>query len=160
MSSSQPKVTVQFDVPDESDGVDHATETSIPFYPIPTQAITTTHWVEGGAPGNVDHRDDSDRHLLVIDKDNKFLYELYNVFYDGTKWNAFSGAFFDMNTNNRRPETWTSADAAGLAILPGLVRFEEVYPTRRRRRPLATPFASPSTTRTDYVFPASHLTCE
>jgi hypothetical protein len=64
-----------------------------------------------------------------VDHGNKYLYELYNVFYNGTqgKWYAGSGAFFDMNTNDRRPEGWTSADAAGLAILPGLVRFDEVY---------------------------------
>ena len=59
------------------------------------------------------------RHLLIIDCTNKNLYELYNVYYNPAqaKWYAGSGAFFDMNTNNRRPDTWTSADAAGLAIL-------------------------------------------
>ena len=57
--------------------------------------------------------------MLIVDRDNRHLYELYNVFFDGTQWHAGSGAFFDMNTNGRRPDTWTSADAAGLAILPG-----------------------------------------
>ena len=73
----------------------------------------------------VDERDDSDRHVLIVDKTNNTLYELYNVWYNGTMWEAGSGAFFDMNTNDRRPEGWTSADAAGLAILPGLVRYDE-----------------------------------
>ena len=70
----------------------------------------------------------SDRHMLIVDRDNRHLYELYNVFYDGSTVAApVSGAFFDLTTNDRRPETWTSADAAGLAILPGLVRYDEVY---------------------------------
>ena len=127
VDSAQPKKTVQFLYSDESDGVDHGTNTSVPFYPIPDSAITQPHWVEGGSPGNVDERNSADRHILIVDRDNKFLYELYNVFFDGTTWQAGSGAFFDMKTNNRRPDTWTSADAAGLAILPGLVRYDEVF---------------------------------
>ena len=50
---------------------------------------------------------------------HRHLYELYNVFFDGAEWRAGSGAFFDLNPNDRRPDSWTSADAAGLAILPG-----------------------------------------
>ena len=49
------------------------------------------------------------------------------MFYDGSQWHGGSGAFFDLNANGRRPDTWTSADAAGLAILPGLVRYDEVF---------------------------------
>ena len=120
---------VQFQYSSESDGVDHGTNTSFAFYPIPPEAISQPFWIEGGDPGNVDRRSSQDRHLLIVDKDRNYLYELYNVFYNSTqgKWFAGSGAFFDMNTNNRRPDTWTSADAAGLAILPGLVRYDEVY---------------------------------
>ena len=121
------KVAVQFHYSDQSDGVDHNTNTSFPFYPVPPQAITQAHWVEGGDPGNVDDRNNQDRHLLIVDRDNKYLYELYNVFYDGTQWQAGSGAFFDMTKNHRRPNGWTSADAAGLAIFPGLVRYDEVF---------------------------------
>ena len=55
----------------------------------------------------------SDRHLLIVDRDNRFLYELYNVFWDGTQWQAGSGAFFDMNANGRRPDTWTSGGRGG-----------------------------------------------
>ncbi len=127
VDGTQPKKAVTFLYSSESDGVDHATDTSYPFYPIPDQAITQPHWIEGGEPGNQDLRSSSDRHLLIVDRDNKYLYELYNVFFDGTSWQGGSGAFFDMNTNNRRPDGWTSADAAGLAILAGLVRYDEVY---------------------------------
>ena len=74
---------------------------------------------------SVDLRNSEDRHLLIVDRDNRFLYELYNVFYDGSQWHAGSGAFFDLQASARRPNGWTSADAAGLAILPGLVRYDE-----------------------------------
>ncbi len=121
VDGSQPKQTVTFDYDDESDG------NGVAFYPIPAQAISQTHWVEGGAAGNVDQRGSSDRHLLMIDCTNRHLYELYNVYYNASqnRWYAASGAFFDLNTNGRRPEGWTSADASGLAIFPGLVRYDE-----------------------------------
>ena len=107
---------------------------SFPFYPIPDEAITQPHWVEGGAPGNVDQTVlPGPPHARSLDRDNRHLYELYNVWFDGAQWQAYSGAFFDMNTNDRRPEGWTSADAAGLAILPGLVRYDEVYGATRAR---------------------------
>jgi hypothetical protein len=127
VDGAQAKLTVQFDQADESDGVTHPDDVSFPFYPVPDEAITLPHWIEGGDPGNIDERADQDRHLLMVDRDNRHLYELYNVYYDGAGWQAYSGAFFDLNTNDRRPEGWTSADAAGLAILPGLVRWDEVY---------------------------------
>lgn len=121
--------SVTFQYWDESDGVDYTTGRGIPFYPIPPAAINEPYWIEGGDPGKVDLRDSADRHLLIVDRDRNFLYELYNVFYNAAenRWYAGSGAFFDMNTNARRPDGWTSADAAGLAILPGLVRYDEVY---------------------------------
>ena len=127
VDSTVPKKAVQFLYYRESDGVNHTTNVSFPFYPIPDAAITQPHLIEGGYPGNVDRRGIQDRHLILVDRDTRHLYELYNVFYDGTKWLANSGAFFDMKTNNRRPDGWTSADAAGLAILPGLVRYEEAF---------------------------------
>jgi len=147
---------VQFDYADESDGVDHSTNASFRFYPIPSEAATQPYWIEGGDPGNLDLRSSEDRHLLIIDKDRNYLYELYNVFYNTTqgKWFAGSGAFFDMNTNNRRPNGWTSADAAGLAILPGLVRYDEVYDpnvTEIRHALRVTVRAT-----NGYVYPASH----
>jgi hypothetical protein len=156
VEGDQPKKTVTFvdeDVREECDGVDHNTNTSFPFYPVPDEAITMMGWVEGGQPGNVDQRDDSDRHILIVDKTNNTLYELYNVWYNGTNWEAYSGAFFDMKTNNRRPETWTSADAAGLAILPGLVRYDEVYGADEIRHAFRFTTAP---TADAYVYPASH----
>jgi uncharacterized repeat protein (TIGR01451 family) len=145
VSASQPKRTVTFSYADESDHVG---------YPIPDQAITQPHWIEGGEPGNQDLRGQKDRHMLIVDSDNKYLYELYNVFWDGTKWLAASGAFFDMKTNNRRPEGWTSADAAGLAILPGLVRYDEVYGPDE----IDHAFRVTLHVVNGHVFPASHNT--
>src|SRR3989449_5589344 len=129
VDGSQPKQPVTFYYWDESDGVNYSTGQGIPFYPIPAQAITQPHWIEGGAPGNVDLRSQQDRHLLIIDCTNNYLYELYNVFYDATqsRWYGGSRAFFDLNTNNRRPDTGTSADAAGLAILPALFLYDDAW---------------------------------
>jgi hypothetical protein len=156
VNGTQPKLAVSFYYWDESDGVNYATGQGIPFYPLPAQAIVQPHWVEGGSPANIDQRSQEDRHLLVIDCTNRYLYELYNVFYDAThsQWYAGSGAFFDMKTNNRRPDGWTSADAAGLAILPGLVRYDEAW------NPAVTDighaFRVTVRSTNGYVYPASH----
>ena len=152
VSGSTPKKTVQFQYSMESDGVNHTTNQSFPFYPIPDEAISQPHWVEGGEPGNVDRRTSSDRHILIVDRDNRHLYELYNVFFDGTQWLAGSGAFFDLTRNDRRPETWTSADAAGLAILPGLVRYDEAFGATEIGHALRVTVRATN----GYVYPASH----
>ena len=152
VDGTQAKLAVQFQYSDESDGVDHATDTSFPFYPIPDQAKTQIHWIEGGAAGDVDQRSTGDRHLLIVDRDNRYLYELYNVFWDGLQWHAGSGAFFDMNANNRRPDGWTSADAAGLAILPGLVRYDEASGPGEINHAFRVTVRATN----GYVYPASH----
>jgi len=152
VDGTTPLRTVQFQYADESDGVDHATGQSIPFYPIPVEAISQPHWIEGGDPGTVDLRSSSDRHLLIVDRDRRYLYELYNVFYDGSRWYAGSGAFFDLNSNARRPDGWTSADAAGLAILPGLVRYDEVFGPDEIRHAFRVTVRATN----GYVYPASH----
>jgi hypothetical protein len=152
VDGTTPKQTVTFQYSDESDGVNHSTGASYPFYPIPPEAITQPHWIEGGEPGNIDLRSSSDRHLLLVDRDNRHLYELYNVFYDGSGWRAGSGAFFDLNANGRRPEGWTSADAAGLAILPGLVRHDEVFGADEIRHAFRVTVRATN----GYVYPASH----
>ena len=156
VDGSQPKQSVTFQYWDESDGVDYSTHQGIPFYPLPAQAIMQSHWVEGGAPANVDQRSSADRHLIVIDCTNKHLYELYNVYYETAqaKWYAGSGAFFDMNTNNRRPEGWTSADAAGLAIFPGLVRYDEAWNAAIAE--IGHAFRVTVRATNGYVYPASH----
>ena len=152
VGGTQPKKAVRFAYSDESDGVNHTTNQSFPFYPIPDEAITQSKWIEDGYPGNVDRRAISDRHLLIVDRDNRYLYELYNVFWDGAQWQAGSGAFFDMNRNDRRPDGWTSADAAGLAILPGLVRYDEVYGAAE----IGHAFRFTVRATNGYVYPASH----
>jgi hypothetical protein len=152
VDGTQPKKTVQFAYSDESDGVNHTTDQSYPFYPIPDEAITQPHWIESGEPGNVDLRGKVDRHLLIVDRTNRHLYELYNVFFDGTQWHAGSGAFFDLNTNGRRPDGWTSADAAGLAILPGLVRYDEAFGPDE----IEHAFRVTVRATNGYVYPASH----
>ena len=87
-------------------------------YPVPANAP-----IEGGPTSG------GDRHVLVIDRDNWKLYELYRAFplNNGSSWNADCGAIFDLNSNALRPAGWTSADAAGLPIFPGLVRYDEVF---------------------------------
>lgn len=152
IDSTVPKRSVIFQYSDESDGVNHTTDSSYPFYPIPDEAVTQAHWIEGGEPGNIDLRSSSDRHMLIVDGVNRHLYELYNVFYDGAQWRAGSGAFFDMNANDRRPEGWTSADAAGLAILPGLVRYDEVFGSAEIQHAFRVTVRATN----GYVHPASH----
>jgi hypothetical protein len=80
-------------------------------YPIPADVL-----IESG----------SDRHILILDTVKLVLYELYNAVHGKNGWNAGSGAIFDLTSNKLRPDYWTSADAAGLPIFPGLVRYEEV----------------------------------
>ena len=66
VDGTTPLRAVQFQYADESDGVDHSTNRSFPFYPIPDEAISQPHWVEGGDPGNIDDRDTQDRHMLIL----------------------------------------------------------------------------------------------
>jgi hypothetical protein len=152
VDGSLTKRAIQFQYADESDGVNHTTGASIPFYPIPDEAIAQAHWIEGGDPGNVDLRSSADRHLLIVDRDNRYLYELYNVFYDGSQWHAGSGAFFDLQANGRRPNGWTSADAAGLAILPGLIRYDEAFGIAE----ITHAFRMTVRATNGFVYPASH----
>jgi hypothetical protein len=113
-------------------------------FPIPGRAP-----VEGGS------RSDGDRHLLVVDRSACKLYELYRAFYVAEPqphWNAGSGAEWDLRSAGRRPEGWTSADAAGLPIFPGLVRYDEVAAGHLDHAVRVT-FES---TREAWVHPASH----
>ncbi len=146
VGGDQPRRQVTFYYDDESDGVGAAS------YPIPDQAITQPYWIEGGAPGN--QAPGGDRHMLVVDRDQKKLYELYDLGWDGTKWTAGSGAIFDLQANGRRPDGWTSADAAGLAILPGLVKYDEVYGPDEIDHAFRVTVRA---TNSYYVWPASHV---
>ena len=113
-------------------------------YPVPADAP-----IEGGPTAT------GDRHVLVIDRDNWKLYEMYRAFpvNNGTSWNADSGAIFDLNSNALRPAGWTSADAAGLPIFPGLVRYDEVFEQQEIKH--AIRFTA-QITRRAYVAPARH----
>jgi hypothetical protein len=91
VDGAQAKQAVTFQYWDESDGVNATTGQGVPFYPIPAQAITQAHWIEGGAPGNIDQRSQGDRHLLIVDCTNKFLYELYNVYYNASQAGWYAG---------------------------------------------------------------------
>lgn len=133
VGADQPKVAVSFDAADESDPGP---------YPIPPDAP-----VEGGAAA------DGDRHVLVVDASTRTLYELYDAHPqpDGS-WHAGSGAVFDLEAGTARPAGWTSADAAGLPILPGLVRYDEVAAGHIDH---AIRFTV-SSTRRAFVAPATH----
>jgi len=134
----------------------------IPYNVVPgTQAKTTiSSWWYGSQsdrvgypiPANPNIESGGDRHILMVDKDNCRLYELYAAERTPTGWNAGSGATWDMRSNAMRPDTWTSADAAGLPILPGLVRYEEVEANDVRH---AIRMTVPVTANT-YLWPASH----
>ena len=131
----QPRVPVSFDYADESDPGP---------YPIPPDAP-----IEGGPNAT------GDRHVIVIDRDNWMLYELFDArpVDGGARWEAGSGAIFDLSSNALRPAGWTSADAAGLPIFPGLVRYDEVVEQGEIRHALR--FTCPVTRRA-YVHPARH----
>jgi parallel beta-helix repeat protein len=130
---TQPLVDVTFDYGGESDPGP---------YPVPPDAP-----IEGGPDS------DGDRHVLVVDRDNCVLYEMYDAWPqpDGS-WEAGSGAIFDLKSYGLRHAGWTSADAAGLPILPGMVRYDEVTSGEIRH---AIRFTAPQT-RQAYVWPARH----
>jgi len=147
VSGGQPRVAVSF--------VDYGSESDPGFkgesgYPIPDAAKSQANYIEGGAAGG---GTDGDRHLLIVDRDKWVLYELFAARWNASRdrWEAGSGAVFDLSSNTRRPEGWTSADAAGLAILPGLVRYDEAM-----RGPIRHAFRLTVRRTNDYVWPASH----
>jgi len=148
VSGTQPLVPVTFDYDDESD---YAAPGRPPGYPIPEQAKTEQRWIEGGLSAT-DPRADGDRHMLIVDRDNRILYELYATRFANNRWEAGSGAIFPLDSNTRRPDGWTSADAAGLAILPGLIRYDEVASPD----PIRHAFRVTVRATNGYVFPASH----
>lgn len=131
----QKRVKVRFEYADESDRG---------RYPIPRKAP-----VEGGRGS------DGDRHVIVVDRSRCKLYELYAAYPQngGSSWRAGSGAIWSLRSNKLRPAGWTSADAAGLPILPGLARWDEV---RRGKIDHALRFTVERTRRA-YVYPARHF---
>jgi hypothetical protein len=99
------------------------------------------------------HPDGGDRHALIVDRDTCTLYELYALHRAGTHWAAGSGAIWPLRSNKLRPAGWTSADAAGLPILPGLARYDEVAAGAIDH---ALRFTAPRTRRA-YIYPARHF---
>lgn len=131
---TQAKVPVSFSYADESDPGP---------YPVPADAP-----LEGGSGST------GDRHVLVVDRDACRLWELYSAYpkSGGSSWTAGSGATWDLNSNAMRPLGWTSGDAAGLPVLPGLVRYDEVASGEIDH---VIRFTVPRTANA-YVWPASH----
>jgi hypothetical protein len=140
---TQSRVPMSFDYPDESDPGP---------YPFPPEAP-----VEAGG----------DRHVLVVDRGECKLYETWDSHYVGPGWHCGSGALFDLRSNALRPDTWTSADAAGLPILPGLVRRDEVksgtidhalrFTVRRTQRAFVHPATHFASSETDPSLPPMGL---
>lgn len=122
-----------------------------PGYPIPGVARTQANHIEGGVAGG---GSSGDRHLVLVDRDNGLLFETWATRWNGaeSRWEAGSGAVFDLGSNKRRPDGWTSADAAGLAIFPGLVRRDEVLSAN----PVRHAFRVTVRATNGYVWPASH----
>ncbi|HSU27945.1 MAG TPA: hypothetical protein VLJ68_06165 [Chitinophagaceae bacterium] len=130
---NQPKLAIHYtDYGDESDPG--------PF-PIPQSAP-----IEGNGNG--------DSHVIAVNIENKILYELFNAHINGDHWDASSGAVFNLNSNQLRPETWTSADAAGLPIFPGLVRYEEIL-KGEIDHPIRFTLTS-NNVKPAYIYPARH----
>jgi hypothetical protein len=115
-------------------------------YPIPNEANTDPHYLEEAGIA------DSNRHLLLIDRDRRLAFELFNARYSGNNWFASSGAVFKLDSNYRRPEGWTSADPSGLCITTGLVRYDEVYGLDPIRHALRCSIRQTN----GHVWPASH----
>jgi hypothetical protein len=123
---------------------DYASESDRGRYPIPPDVS-----IEGGRNA------DGDRHVIVVDKSRCRLYELFAAYPEnaGARWRAGSGAIWNLRSNRLRPRGWTSADAAGLPILPGLARFSEV---KRGRIDHALRFTAGQTRRA-FIYPARHF---
>jgi len=130
-SATVNKYTFDFYYPDESDAGP---------YPIPDNP-------------NIEYS--SDHHILTVDTDTCTLYEIYDASFDNGRWSGGSGAIWDLNSNALRPADWTSADAAGLPILPGLVRYDEIVAGEIKH---ALRFTVEDTA--GYIWPARHLTSD
>jgi hypothetical protein len=142
-----PYVVVAGDTPRSPVAFTYADESDDALYPIPPDPP-----IEGVVPGRPPSKD-GDHHLIILDRDHRRLYELYNARREPDGWKASCGAIFDLFGDTRRPRGWTSADAAGLPVFPGLVRYDEVVEQRRVEHALRF---TARRTRKAYVAPASH----
>src|SRR6185436_2438026 len=130
---NQPKITINF--------TDYGDESDAGPYPIPL-----TSPIEGNGVG--------DAHVIAVDIENGKLYELFSAHVTSNQWYAASGAVFNLKTNTMRPEGWTSADAAGLPIFPGLVRYDEIV-KGAIDHPIRFTLNS-SRVKPSYIYPARH----
>ena len=139
---SQPLVSIAYG----TDGADYSDESDPGPMPIPLNAP-----IEGGSTADP-NPSSGDRHVLVVQQGDCILYELYNTVRTGTGFMVSSSARWDLKINASRPAGWTSADAAGLPILPGLLKYEEVAANHLTH---ALRFTVPRARRA-YMAPASH----
>ncbi len=130
---NQPRTAIHF--------TDYGNESDPGPYPIPLNAP-----IEGNGNG--------DAHVIAVDVENKMLYELFYARVNGNQWDASSGAVFNFSSNQMRPETWTSADAAGLPIFPGLVRYDEII-KGEIDHPIRFTLTS-NNVKPSYIYPARH----
>jgi hypothetical protein len=122
-----------------------------PVFPIPPAPL-----VEGGLSTAADHQPYGDHHLLLLDADACFLWELYHVYRPASRWDVYGSAGFDLRSSALRPEGWTSADAAGFPILPLLLRADEAAGGAIRHALRMT--LQNSHVRVAHVWPARHDT--
>ena len=148
MGANQPRIPIVF--------TEYGSESDQGFggqigYPVPDEAKSQPNFIEGAAPGGGSA---GDRHLLLVNRSSWVLFQLYATHWNSSSghWEAGSGAIFDLKSDARRPDSWTSADAAGLAILPGLVRYDEVSSGRG----ITHAFRVTVRSSNGYVWPASH----
>lgn len=137
-----PYVIADANTPDVMVVADYADESDFGLAPIPANPP-----IEGTEAS------DGDRHVIVLDKSDCTLYETWSSYFENGIWNVGSAAKFDLKSNSLRPDGWTSADAAGLPILPGLVRYDEVQAGEINH---ALRFTVSSTQRA-YIHPATHF---
>ncbi|MGB4776712.1 MAG: hypothetical protein WBP45_16150 [Daejeonella sp.] len=138
---NEPKRTVIFRKNQYDDNYGHESDPGP--YPIPLNAP-------------IENNGKDDAHVIVLDRDNMKLYELYNAGINNGQWEASAGAIFDLNSNTMRPEGWTSADGAGLPIFPGLIKYEEILRGEIKhpiRFTLKRAHVKPGT----FVYPARHM---
>lgn len=144
--ASQSLVPIAFNYWDESDRDDKScnpeNDDTIGCYPIPVNPTIE------GQPAN-----EGDRHVLLLQQNTCMLYEIFAADKSSGSWTGGSGAIWDLSQNQVRPETWTSADASGLAILPGLLKYDEVYGEGEIEH--AIRFTA-GTIRRAYILPATH----
>ena len=142
VSGTQQKCSIKFR-PNRHEEV-YESESDPGPYPIPLNAA-----IEGN--GDMD----SDGHVIVVDKDNRKLYELANASMRNGQWEAAGVAIFDLTSNKMRPEGWTSAEAAGLPIFPGLVKYEEIA-KGAINHPIRFTLRGSHIQRNTYIYPARH----